>query len=122
MEISGTPQVFFARRGAAVCCELPVSYARACLGAELSVPTVHGEHSLTVPAGTPSGKVFQLNNEGAPRLDGRGRGMQFVQMVVAVPKSLTPREEELLRELAELQDEHVVERGFLREFWDRLTS
>jgi hypothetical protein len=43
-------------------------------------------------------------------------------MVVAVPKTLTPREEQLLRELATLQDEKVVERGFLREFWDRLTS
>jgi DnaJ-class molecular chaperone len=67
-----------------------------------------------------------LNNEGAPRLDRRGRGgqrgSQFVQMVVAVPKTLTPREEQLLRELATLQDEKVVERGFLREFWDRLTS
>lgn len=122
VEISAAPHEFFERRGADVFCELPVSYAQACLGAEISVPTVHGETSLTVPAGTPSGKVFQLNNEGAPRLDGRGRGMQFVQMVVAVPKSLTPREEELLRELAELQDEHVVERGFLREFWGRLTS
>ena len=45
-----------------------------------------------------------------------------VQVVVAVPTELSAREEELLRELAEIQDDHVVDKGFLREFWDRLTS
>lgn len=126
VEIATQPHEFFERRGPDVFCELPVSYAQACLGAAIKVPTVHGETELNIPGGTPSGKVFQLNNEGAPRLDRRGRGgqrgSQFVQMVVAVPKALTPREEQLLRELATLQDEKVVERGFLREFWDRLTS
>jgi molecular chaperone DnaJ len=120
VEIQTEPHEFFERRGPDVFCEVPVSYARACLGAEIKVPTVHGETVLTIPKGTPSGKVFQLSNEGAPRLDGRGRGSQFIQMVVAVPTSLTPTEEDLLRQLAEIQDEKVVERGFLREFWDRI--
>jgi molecular chaperone DnaJ len=122
VEIATRPHEFFERRGPDVFCELPVSYAQACLGADITVPTVHGETELKIPGGTPSGKVFQLNQEGAPRLDGRGRGNQFVQMVVAVPQSLSTKEEELLRELAAIQDERVVERGFLREFWDRLTS
>jgi molecular chaperone DnaJ len=113
---------FFERRGADVFCEVPVSYAQACLGAEITVPTVHGDSLLSIPNGTPSGKVFQINNEGAPRLNGRGRGSLFIQMLVAVPTSLTLVEKELLRKLAEIQDEKVVERGFLREFWDRLTG
>ena len=83
---------------------------------------MHGESQLQIPRGTPSGKVFQVNEEGAPRLDGRGRGNHFIQMVVAVPTTLSTAEEELLRQLAQIQDEKVVERGFLREFWDRLTS
>ena len=65
---------------------------------------------------------FTLPRLGASRLDGRGRGDQVVQVVVGVPTSLSPREEELLRELAEIQDDHVVDKGFLKEFWDRLTS
>ncbi|MAY81971.1 MAG: molecular chaperone DnaJ [Deltaproteobacteria bacterium] len=122
VEVMVDDHEFFERRGSDVLCELPVSYAQACLGAEVTVPTVHGETTVDIPAGTPSGKVFQLRNEGAPRLDGRGRGDQFVQAVVAVPTSLSTREEELLRELADLQDANVVDKGFLREFWDRLTS
>ena len=98
-----------------------MSYAQACLGADIVVPTVHGESDLTIPRGTPSGKVFQLNDEGAPRLSGRGHGHQFVQMVVAVPTNLSTAEEDLLRKLADVQDENVAERGFLREFWGRLT-
>jgi molecular chaperone DnaJ len=99
-----------------------MSYAQACLGTIVKVPTVSGETDIDIPGGTPSGKVFQLNGHGAPRLDGRGVGNQFVQVVVSVPTVLSPREEELLRELAELQDANVVDRGFLREFWDRLTT
>jgi molecular chaperone DnaJ len=113
---------FFRRDGPHVLCTLPCSYAQVCLGAELMVPTVDGETMLQIPAGTSSGKVFTLPRLGAPRLDGRGRGDQVVQVVVSVPTELSEREEVLLRELAELQDDHVVDKGFLREFWDRLTS
>ncbi len=121
VEVAARPHEFFERRGADVFCEVPVSYAQACLGAEIVVPTVHGESDLTIPRGTPSGKVFQLNDEGAPKLSGRGNGHQFVQMVVAVPTNLSGEEEDLLRKLAGVQDENVAERGFLREFWGRLT-
>ena len=122
VEVQAEGHEFFERRGADVFCEVPMSYAQACLGAEIAVPTVHGETELIVPAGTPSGKVFQLNDEGAPRLNGRGCGSQFIQMLVAVPTTLSQEEEDLLRKLAEIQDVNVVDRGFLREFWDRLTS
>jgi molecular chaperone DnaJ len=116
------PHEFFRRDGANVICTVPISYAQACLGAEIRVPTVDGEGMLEVPEGTPSGKVFTLPRLGAPRLDGRGRGDQLVQVVVAVPSSLSTREEELLRELAEIQDDQVVDKGFLRKFWDELTG
>jgi len=122
VEVVTREHEFFERRGSDIFCELPVSYAQACLGTKLAVPTVSDETEIDIPAGTPSGKVFQLNGHGAPRLDGRGSGNQFVQMVVSVPTTLSPREEELLRELAELQDAKVVDRGFLREFWDRITN
>jgi DnaJ-class molecular chaperone len=42
--------------------------------------------------------------------------------VVQVPTKLSTEEEELVRKLAEIQNERVVEKGFLKDFWDRLTS
>ena len=42
--------------------------------------------------------------------------------MVAVPEKLSSEEEELIRKLAGLQNETVVKKGFLREFWDSITS
>lgn len=115
---------FFKRDGDDIYGTVPISYAQACLGATVTVPTVDGEEELNVPRGTPSGKVLTLREKGAPRLRGRGRGDQHVQVVVSVPQKISTEEEELIRRLAELQDEKVKvsQKGFLREFWDRLTK
>jgi molecular chaperone DnaJ len=102
---------FFERDGSHVLCQVPMSFAKACLGGDITVPTIDGETTLQLEPGTPSGKVLTLRGKGIPSLNGRGRGDQLVQVVVAVPKSLTPREEELVRELARLHDEQVKEKG-----------
>ena len=113
----------FKREGLNVFCQVPVSYPQACLGAEIKVPTVNGEEALEIPRATPSGKVFTLKGKGIAGVNGRGQGNQLVQVVVEVPKKLTPREEELIRELAELQTGKVGgEKGFWRDFFDRLSS
>ncbi len=113
---------FFKRDGLDIYCTVPVSYPKVCLGAELTVPTVHGEATLKIPRSTPSGKVFTLRGEGVDSVNGRGRGDQHVQVVVEVPKSLSAREEELIRQLAEVQSEEVGGKGFLRDWFDKLTS
>lgn len=111
----------FRRDGNDIVCTIPMSFSQACLGAEIEVPTVDEQpSSLEIPRGTPSGKVFTLRGKGVPRLDGRGRGDQHVQLVVAVPSSMTAREEELVRQLAEIQDEKVRDRGFWKSFGDFL--
>jgi molecular chaperone DnaJ len=117
------PHEFFRRDGDDVLCQIPISYAQACLGTELKIPTVEGNEEVDIPGGTPSGKIFTLRGKGAPRLGGRrGRGDQHVQVVVQVPTKLTTDEEDLIRSLAEIQNERVVDKGFLKDFWDRLTS
>lgn len=116
----------FERDGDDIMVTVPVSYSQACLGSEISVPTVHGEETLTIPSGTQSGKIFTLHGKGAPRLGGnRGKGDHFVQVCVAVPKSLSGEEEELIRKLAKIHDEKVNDKGFLSglsDLWDRLTN
>ncbi len=114
---------FFKRDGDDIFCTVPVSYPQACLGAKIKVPTVDGEEELDVGRGTPSGKVITLRGKGAPRLGGRrGKGDHHIQVVVAVPEKLAPEEEELIRKLAGMQDQSVVKKGFLREFWDSITG
>lgn len=112
----------FGRDGTNVLCQVPISYATACLGGDVAVPTIDGEESIQIERGTPSGRVLTLRGKGIPALDGRGRGDQLVQVVVAVPKTLSAKEEELIRQLASLQDAKVADRSIWKEFLDRLTS
>jgi molecular chaperone DnaJ len=112
----------FGRDGHNVLCQVPISYATACLGGDVTVPTIDGEETLSVERGTPSGKVYTLRDKGIPALNGRGRGDQLVQVVVAVPRTLTAKEEELVRQLALLQDAKVADRSIWKEFLNRWTS
>ena len=114
------PHDFFKRDGHDVYCQVPISYPQACLGAEIQVPTVDGEATLKIPRATASGKVFPLPGKGITAINRRSRGDQHVQVVVAVPTSLSSEEEELIRKLAELQDGNVGDKGFFRDFLDRL--
>jgi len=117
------PHETFKRDGADTFVEVPVHYTVMCLGGSLTVPTVHGEESITVPAGCESGKVFVLRGKGIDRVNGRGpRGDHHVQLLVDVPKKVTADEERLLRELAALQGHSIDEKGFWKGLIEKLTS
>ena len=114
---------FFKRDGYDVYCTVPMSYAQACLGADIEIPTVYGTEFLSVPRGTPSGKVFTLRGEGIKHVNSSHRqGDQKVQVVVEVPKDLTKEEEELLRRLAELQEAKVSDKSWFRDLVGRFSS
>jgi molecular chaperone DnaJ len=92
------PHPIFERRGSDCLCEFPITFTQAALGAELEVPTIDGKVKYTIPEGTQSHTVFRLNGKGIPHLHARGRGDQYVKVVVEVPKNLTEQQKHLLRE------------------------
>ncbi|MGH3443154.1 MAG: DnaJ C-terminal domain-containing protein, partial [Nitriliruptorales bacterium] len=109
------PHPVFGRRGNDLTVELPVTFTEAALGTKLSVPLprLDGDGVLTtikVPPGTDSGKTFRVRGKGAPRRGGRGDLLVTVR--IDVPKKLTKRQKELLRELAQLEDTTARERLF----------
>ena len=77
---------------------------------------------FTVHNGTQNGEVFTLRGKGLARIQTTGRGHFYARVVVKTPTSLTKRQEELLRELAELEGDKVAEKGIFREFIEKLTS
>ena len=105
----------FERRGEDIVCEAPLTFTQAALGTEIEVPTLAGKAKLKVPPGTESGKVFKLAGQGLPNVNGYGRGHEYVVAAVEVPKHLTPKQEELLREFAKTEEATVSPRrqGFL---------
>ena len=63
------------------------------------VPTLDGKVSYHIHEGTQPGDIFKLKGKGIQSLHGRGKGDQFVQITVEVPKNLNKRQKELLTEL-----------------------
>ncbi|HVJ83831.1 MAG TPA: DnaJ C-terminal domain-containing protein, partial [Planctomycetia bacterium] len=97
----------FERDGVDLHCRMPIGFAQAALGAHVEAPTLEGKHPLEIPRGTQSGDTVRLRHRGMPDPQGGGRGDLFIHLFVEVPKKLGKRQEELLRELAELEKTHV---------------
>jgi len=106
VHITITEHPLFKREGADVLCDVPVSFPQAALGAQIEVPTLEGKVTMKLPAGSPSGKIFRLRGKGLPLFGGYGKGDQLVRITVEVPESLTPRQRELLEQLAIEIDGH----------------
>lgn len=117
-EIHVQPHPLFERDGLHLRCHVPITYAQAALGTDLEIPTLNGKQELKVPAGTQPGEIFKFRREGMPDPHGRGKGDLLVQVVVDVPKKLTARQRELLKELADLEQKHVSPQR--KTFFERL--
>jgi molecular chaperone DnaJ len=79
-------------------CQLPISFAEAALGAAVEVPTLKASDQLVIPAGTQHGEVFKLKGKGLPDVRSHRTGDQLVQVIVEIPKKLSDRQKQLLRE------------------------
>lgn len=112
------PHLFFTRKGDSVICEVPISFVQAALGDTIKVPTLKGIEKLKIPPGTQSGKIFRLQDKGIPRIGRYGRGDQIVRIIVDTPTDLTKRQEELLREFAEIEEEKKAS-PYAR-FWEKV--
>jgi len=114
----------FERDGDHLILRMPITYTQAVLGAEIEVPTLDGPTILSVPPGTASNEQFRLRGNGMPDPHGRGRGDLFVLTSIEVPKKLDPKQEELLRELAEYEHTNVSphRKTFLESIRDYLFS
>lgn len=95
------PHELFDRDGPDVYAEQPVSFSQAALGDEVTVPTLHGEESVRIPAGTQPGTVIRLKRKGMPRLNGRGHGDHYVTVNLEVPESLEASQQTLVEQLRE---------------------
>ncbi|MEX2012877.1 MAG: DnaJ C-terminal domain-containing protein, partial [Candidatus Levyibacteriota bacterium] len=96
-EVNSDPK--FKREGYDIISEEEVSFTDAALGTEAEVETVSGKVKIKIPAGTQPNTVIRLRGKGMPTLRGSGHGDHYVRIKVVVPKNLTSRQKELLKEL-----------------------
>lgn len=110
----------FKREDYDIHCEIPVTYMNAVLGAEIIVPTIDGDVKYNINEGTQTGTVFRLKGKGIQRLQRTDRGDQYVKIVVEIPKNLTKKQKDLLKEFEDSLSEKNYEKR--QGFFDKLKS
>ncbi|CEG40307.1 chaperone protein [Plasmopara halstedii] len=101
------PDPFFKRRNTDVLVDVPISVAQAVLGGNVVVPTLTGEVEMKIPRGTQPDTVLQMRGKGIKELNSNRRGSQLVNLQVCVPKNLSERQEELMKEFLKEEKERA---------------
>lgn len=94
----------YERKGDDLYVDLPVSIYDLILGASVRVPTMTGDVTMTIPAGTQNNKMLRLTGKGMPKLKNAGFGDEYVRLVGLLPTDLSEKESKLFRELAGLRN------------------
>lgn len=120
----------FTRDGANLYCEVPISFATACLGGEIEVPTLDGKVMLKIPAETQTGKLFRLRGKGVKPVRGGAVGDLLCRVQIETPVHLTKEQKELIQQLGDSlsgggkhhsPQEHSWTDG-VKSFFDKLTG
>ncbi|GAB4298439.1 MAG: molecular chaperone DnaJ [Myxococcota bacterium] len=90
---------FFLRDGNDVHCAINLTVSEATLGVKLEVPLLNGKAKVTIPPGTQAGDIITLKGEGFQRLDGGGKGNQYIHINVVIPEKLNSQQKKLFEEL-----------------------
>ncbi|MGL4421439.1 MAG: molecular chaperone DnaJ [Gemmataceae bacterium] len=118
---------FFQRDGANLICQWPITFSQAALGGPIEITTLIGQkvrHEL--PRGTQTHEVLRITGHGMPnRRNPQKRGDLLIQVLIDTPQTLTPRQEQLFRELAEIETTQAkvppAKKSFFHKLKDWLT-
>jgi DnaJ-class molecular chaperone len=92
----------FRRSGFDILVDLTIDYTQAILGDVVKVPTIDGQVTIKLPAGTQPGTQIRLKGKGVQRLRHSGRGDQYLRIQVEIPSKVSREERQLLEKLARI--------------------
>ena len=99
----------YRREGADLFTMISLAVHEAALGSRIDIEEPGGHMTLRVPPGTQSGQRFRLRGRGMPSLKNGQRGDLFVEVQLMLPKVLSEKSKELLKEFGKINDESVRE-------------
>lgn len=79
--------------------ELPITISEAALGCKKKVPTLYGNITLTIPAGSQSNDKHRLRNKGVENVNSFGKGDMYIVLKVVIPEKLTREQKKLFEQL-----------------------
>ena len=104
IRVNVQPHPKFKRDGRDIFFDAQISMMDASLGKNLEVPTLDGFSKITVESGSQPNTITKLKGKGLPGRGFRGRGDQYVRLVVNIPKKLSKHQKDLLKELEDSFD------------------
>lgn len=119
--ITVKPHSLFVRKGYDLHCDVPITFVQAALGDEIEVPTLEGKVKYKIPEGTQTGTVFRLRNQGIQKLRSTSRGDLYVRVNIDVPKKLTEKQKQILRQFeaeTDGKEYHEQKKSFLDKMKD----
>jgi molecular chaperone DnaJ len=85
--------------------EVPITYAEACLGKSIKIPTPEKPIVLRLPPGSPSGKALRIANQGMPVMGRNGeRGHLYAKLQVDIPTKMSNQQHRLITQLSHYDD------------------
>jgi molecular chaperone DnaJ len=101
------PHPLFERHEDDLVCEIPIAFSQAALGAKIDVPSMNQKVLLKIPQGTQTGRIFRMKGLGMPNMYGHGQGDLLIKVKIETPRNLTPKQEQLMREYAKMEEKNV---------------
>ncbi|HMP17999.1 MAG TPA: J domain-containing protein, partial [Gemmatales bacterium] len=101
VKVNARPHPYFRRDGQNIILDVPLTVSEAGLGCKVDVPTLEGTVTITVPPGTSSGQRLRIRGMGLP--GSAGKGDQFCEIKIMLPKQWSSKGKQMLEELAKTE-------------------
>jgi curved DNA-binding protein len=99
LKVNVADHPIFKKEGSDIVLDKEIKISEAILGTTIEVPTLEGSKSIKVPPGTQSNSRIRLKGFGLPRLQGGGKGDEYVRILIRYPKNFNERQKKLIEEL-----------------------
>jgi curved DNA-binding protein len=99
LKVNVSEHPIFKREGSDIALDKEIKISESLLGTTLEVPTLDGSKHIKVPPGTQSNSRIRLKGFGLPRLQGGGKGDEYVRILIKYPKTLNEKQRKLAEEL-----------------------
>lgn len=110
VEVRPSPK--FMREGVDIITDEEISFPEAVMGMEKEVETLDGKVTVRIPAGTQPNALIRLRGKGVPHIHGSGRGDHYLRIKIVIPKNITNRQKELLKEFDEESSGKAGKKGW----------
>ncbi len=100
IEFNVKPHPLYQRDGNDIYLELPLTMAEAALGCKKKIPTLHGNITLTIPAGSESNDKHRVRGKGVDNVNSFGKGDMYIVLKVKTPQKLSREQKKLFEQLS----------------------